>query len=115
MLCHGVMKVLGGLEFMKTLGGLPPMIPESETLRIALGIVATLLELLGGLGVLLGYRFKLACWMIVAVMIPAFASHLNSIQDFRSLMLNAWALEIAIAFAAFSFIGPGDRFRLGNR
>ncbi len=77
MIGHGLMKFGGGTEFLKSLGGMPPLVPENETLRLVLGSIAALFEVLGGLGVALGYPFKTACTLIILVMLPAFIYHFN--------------------------------------
>ncbi len=107
MVLHGIMKIAGGVGFITSLGGMPPFIPENATLRLTLGTVALLFEIVGGLGVVFGYRFKTSCTLIILVMIPAFVYHLGSISGFRSFMTNTWPLELAFVFTAFIFIGPG--------
>jgi putative oxidoreductase len=113
MVFHGIMKIMGGLEFITKLGGLPPLIPENEILQLILGFIVVAFELFGGIGVILGYRFKASCIMIISIMIPAFLYHLGKVNDFESFVRNAWPLEIAIVFAAFLLIGPGEK-RLGT-
>jgi len=113
MICHGIMKIMGGWDFMMTLGALPPLVPEDESLHLVLGIIATLSEILGGLGLITGFGFRLACILLTAVMIPAFLYHLESVNDFASLMRNTWPLELAFVFIAFCFIGPG-KYKLGS-
>ncbi len=115
MFLHGLMKVMGGLDFMKMLGGMPPFVPDHAVLQTVLGMVATAFELLGGLGVVLGYRFRTACVLVILVMLAAFTSHLQHIDGFRNLMLNAWSLEIACVFVALFLMGPGDRYCLGGK
>ncbi len=107
MVLHGVMKIVSGLDFIQKLGGMPPFVPNNPTVHLVLGGVAVLFEVVGGLGVITGIRFKTACVMIVLVMIPAFAYHLASVSDFVSFMRNAWPLELAFVFFSFIFIGPG--------
>lgn len=107
MVLHGIMKIVGGIEFIRRLGGMPPGIPENDTLQVFLGLTAVAFEILGGIGVATGYRFKTACVLIVLVMIPAFLHHLGNVSDFESFVRNAWPLELAFVFGAFVFIGPG--------
>ena len=107
MILHGIMKISGGLEFIQRLGGLPPFVPDNDVLRLILGLIAVLFEIVGGLGVVTGYRFRAACIMIVLVMIPAFLHHLGGVSDFESFVRNTWPLELAFVFTAFILIGPG--------
>ena len=107
MVLHGIMKIVGGIEFIRRLGGMPPGVPENDTLQVFLGLTAVAFEILGGIGVATGIRFKTACVLIVLVMIPAFLYHLGNVSDFESFVRNAWPLELAFVFSAFVFIGPG--------
>jgi len=112
MVLHGMMKIVGGIEFIRRLGGMPPGVPENATLQVFLGLTAVAFEILGGIGVAAGFRFKTACILIVLVMIPAFLYHLGSVSDFESFVRNAWPLELAFVFSAFVFIGPG-KYKFG--
>ena len=107
LLLHGIMKIVKGVDFIKQLGGMPPGVPNIGWLQLALGLLAVAFEILGGLGVMTGYRFKTACILVVAVMIPAFLYHATMVSDFESFVRNAWPLEIGFVFFAFIFIGPG--------
>jgi putative oxidoreductase len=106
MFLHGIMKVLGGPTFWQTLGGLPPMVPEIPWLRMSLGIVATFIELLGGLLLIINWRVRDASISIVLVMIAAFTYHLPNVDGFRSLMMNTWPLELALVYAAIAWLHP---------
>lgn len=107
MCAHGVMKIVRGPEFIEKLGGMPPFIPDVQVLHVVLGWLAVACEVLGGLGVITGIKFRWACGLIVAVMIPAWAYHLGQVSDFPSFMTNTWPLEIALVFTAFAIIGKG--------
>ena len=107
MVLHGTMKVVLGMEFIQRLGGHPPFVPENGTVQLVFGLLAVAFEIVGGLGVLTGYRFRAACLMIIMVMIPAFLYHLGGVSDFESFVRSTWPLELACVFTAFIFIGPG--------
>jgi len=109
MVGHGLMKVFGGIDFIQKLGGMPPFVPNNDAVRLVLGFVAVACELLGGLGVITGFRFRTACIAIIAVMIPAWLYHLGNVSNFETFMRNAWPLELAFVFASFAIIGPGKR------
>ncbi len=108
MILHGIMKIVGGIEFIKKLGGMPPLVPENETLQLILGLIAVVFEIAGGLGVITGRLFRTACILIIMVLIPGFLFHLSFITDFDSFVRNAWPLELTFVFTAFIFIGPGE-------
>jgi uncharacterized membrane protein YphA (DoxX/SURF4 family) len=107
MILHGIMKIVGGLDFIQKLGAMPPFVPNNPTVHLVLGVIAVLFEIVGGLGIVTGFRFKTACIMIIMIMIPAFLYHLGNVNSFVSLMKNSWPLEIAFVFFAFFLIGPG--------
>ena len=107
MILHGLMKIAGGIGFIRKLGSLPPFIPNNATLHLILGIFAVVFEIVGGLGIITGYKFKIACIMLILVLLPGFAYHLGNVTDFSSFMRNSWPLELGFVFFAFYFIGPG--------
>ncbi len=108
MILHGLMKIGGGWEFIETLGGMPPLVPDNTVVQLVLGSLATSFEILGGLGLLSGYRFRTACILLIMVMVPAFVYDLvGRVDGFRSFMTATWPLELASVFTAFIFIGPG--------
>lgn len=107
MLLHGVMKAMGGPSFWQNLGGLPPMVPDIGWLELGLGVAATLIELVGGLMLILGWRVRLAAVAIVSVMLVAFTYHLPNVDGFRTLMTNTWPLELAFVYATIAWLHPG--------
>jgi len=106
---HGIMKVIGGPVFWQTLGGLPPFVPDVAQLQLALGIVAMLIELVGGVFLVVNYRVREAALAIVAVMLVAFSYHLPSVKDFSSLMRNTWPLELALVYVAIAMMHPAKK------
>lgn len=108
MLLHGVMKVMGGPAFWRNLGGLPPMVPDIGWLELGLGVVATLIELVGGLMLILGWQVRMAAVALVAVMLVAFTYHLPNVDGFRTLMTNTWPLELALVIGAIAWMHPGS-------
>lgn len=105
---HGLMKVVGGMTFMRTLGSLPPFVPDVPMLQTALGMVATAIELVGGIMVMLGRGTRVASLLIALVLLVGFTYHMAAISDFTSFVRNTWPLEIMLAFIAISMIGPGS-------
>ena len=106
MTLHGLMKVLKGMDFMEKLGSMPPFFPDNPTLHTLLGIIATIIELGGGILLMIGYRAREASIAIATVLIFAFAYHCNQISDFESFVRNAWPLEMAFVFIALAIINP---------
>jgi len=106
---HGIMKVMGGPGFWEALGGMPPMIPDIAWLQMILGSLATLVELLGGLCLVLNFRVRLAAIAIVVIMLFAFSYHLPNVKDFRTLMTNTWPLEMAFVYASIAWMHPGKK------
>ncbi len=104
MFLHGVMKLIGGPQFWETLGGLPPFVPDHPILQIGLGVLATLIELLGGLALIVGFRVRESSLAIVAVMLIAFSYHFSNVKDFSSLMRNTWPLELALVYFAIALM-----------
>jgi len=104
MLLHGLMKLIAGPEFWQTLGGMPIFMPEIPWLRTVAGSTAMLIEIIGGLAVVFGYRVKVAATAIAFVMLCAFSKELVNIHDFRTLMLNTWPLEIGSVFVCIALI-----------
>jgi putative oxidoreductase len=115
MILHGLMKIAGGIEFIQKLGGLPPFVPNNSTLHLILGFLVVIIEIAGGIGILTGYQFRIACVLLILVLLSGFTYHLGSVKDFSSLMRNTWPLEIAFVFIALYFIGPGKKSIVKNR
>lgn len=105
---HGIMKILGGMEFMHKLGSLPLFVPEWPAIYPVLGILATAIELLGGILVMAGHFTRTASIAIAVVLFAGFTVHMPNISDFSSLMRNTWPFEIMLAFIVISIIGPGE-------
>ena len=87
-------------------------------LRITIGtmmILHGMMRVAGGIGIVTGYKFKIAGMMLILVLLPAFAYHLGSVKDFSTLMRNTWPLELAFVFLALYFIGPGKKGLIRNR
>lgn len=87
------------------------MVPDIGWLELGLGVVATLIELLGGLMLILGWRVRLAAIALVAVMLVAFTYHLPNVDGFRTLMTNTWPLELALVIGALAWMHPGNAQR----
>jgi len=97
--CHGFPKLMGGPDTWTGLGsrvGLP--------LPVVFGFIAAVSETIGGLLLILGLYFRVACILLCGTMLGALTYHLKDGDGFNE---YAHALESLIVFAALIFIGPG--------
>jgi putative oxidoreductase len=108
MVLHGLSKFLGGAATLQYVGGMPPFAPANPNLQLTIGTIAAAFEVIGGLGVITGIKFRWACAMLILVLLGATSYHLTQVTNFSSLMLNTWPLELAFVFASFLLIGPGE-------
>ncbi len=108
MVLHGLSKFAGGTGTLQYVGGMPPFAPANPHLQLALGILAAAFEVIGGLGVITGVKFRWACTMLILVLLGATSYHMTQVKDFSSLMMNTWSLELIFVFASFLLIGPGE-------
>jgi putative oxidoreductase len=71
---------------------------------VVFGLLAALSEAVGGLLLILGLFFRVACLLLVGVMIGAMIFHLKRGDGF-----NMWshAFEALVVFVSLLFIGPG--------
>jgi uncharacterized membrane protein YphA (DoxX/SURF4 family) len=106
MFLHGAMKLLEGPSFWQNLGSLPPWMPDHLAIQMSGGIIATVIELLGGAMIIAGYRVRLAACFIAVLMLMAFTYHLPNVNSFSTFMYNAWPLEIACVFIALAIDNP---------
>jgi putative oxidoreductase len=109
MMLHGLMKILGGGTFLQNLGGLPPFVPDVAWLKMGLGTIAMLIELVGGLAIMIGFKVRWASILVVLVMLCAFTYHIQNIHSFSTLMYNTWPLEIAFVFASLAILNPSSK------
>ena len=102
--CHGWPKLQAGPELWEPLGGAMAIwgIQFAPTFW---GFVGSLAEFGGGLLLALGLFFRPTCIILIIQMIVATSSHLNQGQSFSE---YSHALEMAILFFCWLFIGPGS-------
>ncbi|KAA5547442.1 DoxX family protein [Adhaeribacter rhizoryzae] len=102
-ICHGWPKLQAGPELWESLGGAMSFwgINFAPTLW---GFIGSLAEFAGGLLLALGFLFRPTCVILVIQMIVATSSHLSQGQSFSE---YSHALEMAILFFCWLFIGPG--------
>ncbi len=100
---HGVPKLAGGPETWEKLGG------AMQNLGISFvpafwGFMAAIIETFGGLLFLIGLAFRPVCILLVINLIIAALMHLSKGDGLQG---AAHAIEDAIVFLGFVFIGPG--------
>jgi len=101
---HGVPKLMGGMEAMADRGA--AMANFGVTFGYEWwGLVAALVETLGGLSIALGLLFRPACLALLAVMTAATMDNFAGRGDPSHSFKNAWL------FLGLFFVGPG-RFSL---
>ena len=96
VLFHGWPKITGGAETWQALGeavGLP--------LPVFFGFVATVIEFLGGLLLIVGLLTRPVSLLLFLTMLGAMWSHIIEAERF------AWPLEMGIVFLALYFLGAG--------
>ena len=96
---HGFPKLMGGPDRWSGLGssvGLP--------MPVVFGFLAAVSETVGGLLLVLGLGFRVACILLAGTMVGALTYHLKDGDGFDE---YAHALESLIVFVALIFIGPG--------
>jgi putative oxidoreductase len=71
---------------------------------VVFGFIAAASELIGGLMLVLGLYFRVACILLAGTMVGALYYHISDDDGF-----NEWshALESLIVFVSLIFIGPG--------
>lgn len=100
---HGVPKLAGGPETWEKLGG------AMQNLGISFapafwGFMAAIIETFGGLLFLIGLAFRPVCILLVINLFIAALMHLSKGDGLQG---AAHAIEDAIVFLGFVFIGPG--------
>ncbi|MGI4020604.1 MAG: DoxX family protein [Janthinobacterium lividum] len=100
---HGVPKLAGGPEQWEKLGG------AMQTVGISVapafwGFMAAAIETFGGLLFLIGLAFRPVCVLLTINLIIAALMHLSKGDGLQG---AAHAIEDAIVFLGFIFIGPG--------
>jgi putative oxidoreductase len=109
-MCHGWPKLLAGPELWEQLGGAMGNwgIHFAPTFW---GFMGSLAEFGGGVLLVLGLFFRITCFILVIQMVVATSSHVSQGQSFSE---YSHALEMAILFFCWLFIGPG-RYSLDAR
>jgi putative oxidoreductase len=103
MIYHGFPKVTGGPHAWASLGSATRYM-GIHFLPVIWGLLAALIETLGGFLVIIGLAFRPAVILLALNLFVAAASHLCKGDG---LFEASHAIELAIVFAGLIFIGPG--------
>ncbi len=101
---HGYPKLIGGQEVWAKIGGALSTIGIGFAPAL-MGFMAAISEFIGGLLLILGLFTRPACFFLFSTMVVATLMHLNMGDSFGR---YSHALEAAILFLSFIFIGPGE-------
>lgn len=100
---HGLLKFMGGTNTLEQIGKATAVFGIHE-FPVFFGGMAALFELLGGILVFLGYKFRFGAFAILLVLTVALYSTFLATPSF---MKFAWPLELFAVFFGLLFIGPG--------
>lgn len=107
---HGYPKLVGGPERWEGIGGAMKTI-GIDFLPLFWGLSATLVELIGGLFLILGLFFRPTCLLLAFTMLIAALFHLSKGDG---VMGSSHAIELGIVFVGLLFVGPG-RYSVDKR
>lgn len=100
---HGLTKFMGGTNVLEQVGKATAAFGIHE-FPVFFGGMAALLELLGGILVFVGYKFRIG---VVAILLVLFAALYSTFVTKPTFMSIAWPLEMFSVFLGLLFIGPG--------
>ena len=103
MMTHGVPKLMGGVKMWEGVGGAMENIGISF-FPVFWGLMAALVESVGGFLFLLGLAFRPACLLLAFVM---FIAALNHFAGGEGLGGASHAIELGFVFLGLMFVGPG--------
>jgi len=103
MIYHGYPKLLGGPEMWAGLGSSTKYVGITFA-PVFWGLMAAIVETLGGFLVIIGLAFRPACVLLTINLIVAAATHFGKGDGLQG---AAHAVELAFVFAGLIFVGPG--------
>lgn len=108
MIHHGVLKFMSGPGTLEGVG--KSLSVFGLTLfPLFMGVIAALIEALGGFLFMLGYKFRLVSFFLFCVMFIAasWTYDMNSNLGFAVIGKMAQPIELGVVFLGLLFIGPG--------
>jgi putative oxidoreductase len=100
---HGLPKLEGGVDSWKALGSSTKYV-GIHFLPVFWGLMAALVETVGGVLLVIGLAFRPVCLLLVVNLIVAAFFHFGKGDG---LMGASHAIEDAVMFAGLLFLGPG--------
>lgn len=100
---HGLTKFMGGTSTLEQLGKVMAVFGIHE-FPVFFGGMAALFEVIGGILVFLGYKFRFGAAAIAFILLVGIYSTFVTTPSFAKL---AWPLELFAVFFGLIFIGPG--------
>lgn len=100
---HGYPKLVGGPDYWEAVGKAMGHI-GIHFLPVLWGLLAALVETLGGVFLIIGFFFRPTTLLLAFTMLIAALQHLRSGD---ALMVASHAIEIGVVFLGLSFVGPG--------
>lgn len=100
---HGTLKFMGGTPVLEQVGKSIGVFGIHE-FPVFFGGMAALFEILGGILVFLGYKFRFGVFAIILVLTVGFYATFRATPTF---MQFAWPMEMLAVFLGLLFIGPG--------
>lgn len=100
---HGYPKLVGGPDYWEAVGKAMGHI-GIHFLPVLWGLLAALVETLGGIFLIIGFFFRPTALLLAFTMLIATLQHLKSGD---ALMVASHAIEIGAVFLGLSFLGPG--------
>lgn len=107
IIVHGWPKLAGGQEKWTTIGGAMASLGITF-LPVFWGFMCAVVEFLGGILLVMGWHFRLACALLTFNMLVA---TLSMASKGGGSMGTAYPFEVMVVFMALFFVGPG-RFSL---
>lgn len=103
---HGYPKITGGVKTWEMLGTATGNV-GIHFLPVVWGLLSALTETVGGLLLIIGLGFRLACLLLLIDLTVAALFHLHQTGSMGGLGMASHAIEDAIMFAGLLFVGPG--------
>ncbi|MFP4369083.1 MAG: DoxX family protein [Candidatus Kapaibacterium sp.] len=114
MVIHGSLKFAGGEEALTWTGSAVSIFGFSSG-HMFFGIIAAMIEIIGGLLLALGFFHKLAALALLLVMIMASIYEINANTGFSDTFVKAsHPVKIGIVYLSLIISGPG-KYSLDNR
>lgn len=103
---HGYPKLTGGVDMWRQIGGATGAV-GIHFLPVMWGLLAALVETVGGFLLIIGFAFRPVCLLLIINLVVAACFHLKSPAPMGGFPMATHAIEDAIVFAGLLFLGPG--------